>query len=57
MGEFVTRNVLGSFEKINKRKICCILLVVYSVNSSVLFCGCCNEKSAESYCNFIYYVS
>ena len=31
MGEFVARNMLGSFKKINKRKSCCILLVVYNV--------------------------
>ena len=31
MGEFVARNMLGWFEKINKRKSCCILLVVYIV--------------------------
>ena len=31
MGEFVTRNMLG-LKKINKRKSCCILLVVYIYN-------------------------
>ena len=31
MGEFVDRNILGLFKKINKRKSCCILLVVYIV--------------------------
>ena len=31
MGEFVARNMLGWFKKINKRKSCCILLVVYIV--------------------------
>ena len=31
MGEFVTRNMLDWFIKINKRKGCCILLVVYIV--------------------------
>ena len=31
MGEFVARNMLGSFRKINKRKSCCILLVAYIV--------------------------
>ena len=29
MGDCVARNMLGWFEKINKQKICCILLVVY----------------------------
>ena len=29
MGEFVARNMLSWFKKINKRKSCCILLVVY----------------------------
>ena len=29
MGEFVARNMLGCFKKINKRKSCCILLVIY----------------------------
>ena len=29
MGEFVAGNMLGWFKKINKRKICCILLAVY----------------------------
>ena len=28
MGEFVARNMLGWFKKINERKICCVLLVV-----------------------------
>ena len=31
MGEFVSRNMLGWIKKINKRKSCCILLVVYIV--------------------------
>ena len=31
MGEFVARNMSGWFKKINKRKICCILLLVYIV--------------------------
>jgi hypothetical protein len=31
MGEFVARNMLGWFEKINKRKSCCIFLVIYIV--------------------------
>ena len=31
MGEIVARNMLGWFKKINKRKSCCILLVVYIV--------------------------
>ena len=30
MGEFVSRNMLGLFKKINKRKSCCILLVVHT---------------------------
>jgi hypothetical protein len=40
MGEFVARNMLGWFEKINKRKSCCILLVVYIV----LFRHCLTNK-------------
>ena len=32
MGEYVARNMLGRFKKINKRKSCSILLVVYIVN-------------------------
>ena len=31
MGEFVARNMLGWIKKINKRKSCCILLVIYIV--------------------------
>ena len=31
MGEFVAQNMLGWFKKINKRKSCCILLVIYIV--------------------------
>ena len=31
MGEFVARNMLGWFKKINKRKSCCILLLVYHI--------------------------
>ena len=31
MGEFFARNMSGSFKKINKRKSCCILLVIYIV--------------------------
>jgi hypothetical protein len=31
MGEFVARNMLGRFKKINKRKSCCIFLVVHIV--------------------------
>jgi len=31
MGEFVARNMLGRIKKFNKRKNCCILLVVYIV--------------------------
>jgi hypothetical protein len=29
MGEFLSRNMLGLIKKTNKRKRCCILLVVY----------------------------
>jgi len=31
MGELVARNMVGWFENINKRKVCCILLVVFIV--------------------------
>ena len=37
MGEFVARNILGWFKKINKRKSCCILFVVYIVFLVCLF--------------------
>ena len=34
MGEFVARNMHGWIKKINKRKSCCILLVIYIVSSN-----------------------
>ena len=37
MGEFVARNMLGWFKKINKQKSCCILLVVYIVIPALQF--------------------
>ena len=62
MGEFVARNMLGWFEKINKRKSCCILLVVYIVelmmhghtNNIYLLCwyfsACWSDKLKEWTC-------
>ena len=38
MGEFVARNMLGWFRKINKRKSCCIFLVVYIVEENLMNC-------------------
>ena len=40
MGEFVVRNILGWFKKVNKRQSCCILLVVYNVDFSITLLMC-----------------